>query len=311
MYPLQNMNTSTVFQMPERMIDSAWLGHIPFCMWLIQELKPKITVELGVHNGASLCAMLQASTSLGLDGHFFGVDHWAGDLHSGHLQPSVYWNLRAYQLAKYRHNASLLRKSFDKALDDFSDASIDLLHIDGYHTYDAVKHDFESWLPKLKASGIVMFHDISVIDNNFGVHKLWSELNKDYPTFHFDHSYGLGVACVGPRPQIKSLAELFESESLNDGNLIRSYFTRLGQAIMIFHENETLRHMHNEIKNETLLKSEEISQLKNMVHSLESSLEFAESAERSHLQHIYNLELKLKSCVENNERSSAPPKMLS
>lgn len=37
---------------------------------------------------------------------------------------------------------------------------IELLFIDGDHSYDAVRRDAELWLPKLADGGIVMFHDV-------------------------------------------------------------------------------------------------------------------------------------------------------
>ncbi len=36
---------------------------------------------------------------------------------------------------------------------------IDVLFIDGDHRYEAVKKDFEDWLPLLKAGGFIIFHD--------------------------------------------------------------------------------------------------------------------------------------------------------
>lgn len=48
-------------------------------------------------------------------------------------------------------------KSADMAL--VFDGEIDLLFIDGDHSYEMVKLDVLYWLPKLKENGIVVFHD--------------------------------------------------------------------------------------------------------------------------------------------------------
>ncbi|WP_342479224.1 class I SAM-dependent methyltransferase [Paenibacillus sp. FSL H7-0350] len=68
--------------------------------------------------------------------------------------------------------ASLLRMTFDEAVGTFEDNSIDLLHIDGLHTYEAIKHDYECWLPKLADNSVVLFHDITVRMDDFGVYQL-------------------------------------------------------------------------------------------------------------------------------------------
>ncbi|MEI2642880.1 MAG: class I SAM-dependent methyltransferase [Candidatus Nanopelagicales bacterium] len=46
---------------------------------------------------------------------------------------------------RYPGFSYLMRMYFHEALDHFEDESIDLLHIDGLHTYDAVKEDFTTW----------------------------------------------------------------------------------------------------------------------------------------------------------------------
>ena len=75
--------------------------------------------------------------------------------------------------SKYFKNIELVRSSFDAALSSFKDQSIDLIHLDGFHSYEASKNDFECWLPKLKQDGIMLFHDIASKNNDFGVVEFW------------------------------------------------------------------------------------------------------------------------------------------
>jgi hypothetical protein len=105
--------------------------------------------------------------------------------------------------------------NFHEALDTFQDGSIDLLHIDGYHTYEAVKQDFESWLCKMTANGIILLHDIHVRRDSFGVYKYWEEVKGKFKTMEFVGSHGLGIVFLGEIPD--GLLHKFYTSSLDGG----------------------------------------------------------------------------------------------
>ncbi|MGC3962596.1 MAG: glycoside hydrolase family 99-like domain-containing protein [Rhodocyclaceae bacterium] len=186
-----------------------WVGHIPFAFALTSIMRPRLIVELGTHSGNSYLAFCQAVARLRLETHCVAVDTWEGDDHAGMYGEEVFTRLKRYHDLHYGHFSVLQRMLFDDAVRDIGDASVDLLHIDGLHTYEAVRHDFVTWLPKMSDRGIVLLHDAAIDAPGFGVGKLMDELACRYPTFRFDHSCGLGVVYVGTSPMDATLTSLF------------------------------------------------------------------------------------------------------
>src|SRR5439155_6111886 len=116
----------------------------------------------GALKGDSYCAFCQAAAELKLSTRGFAVDTWRGDLHVGELADQVFADLAAHHDPRYGAFSKLIRADFDSAVSQFQDGTIDLLHIDGCHTYDAVKHDYQTWRPKLSSRAVVLFHDTDV-----------------------------------------------------------------------------------------------------------------------------------------------------
>lgn len=199
------------FWTPDYLDVSAWIEHIPFAFWIIEVLKPKTVVELGVHKGTSYFAFCQAVKYSNINCACYGIDTWQGDEHAGFYEQEIFAKVASHNAEKYSGFSTLIRSTFDEANAYFIDATIDLLHIDGLHTYEAVKHDFETWLPKLSPNAVVLFHDINVRERNFGVFKLWNELKQQYLNFQFDFGHGLGVITIGNAVQ-EELNILFDAD---------------------------------------------------------------------------------------------------
>jgi hypothetical protein len=211
--------------------ESAWLEHIPLAYLLIDLVRPMRAVELGVHFGDSYCAFCQAVLYLGLPTQMFGIDTWRGDKHAGNYGQEVLGLLRQHHDGRYSTFSTLMPMEFDAALSHVSDGSVDLLHIDGLHTYEAVKHDFETWLPKISTRGVILFHDTQDRTGDFGVYKLWAELADIYPHFEFRHGSGLGIVAVGT--ELPERLQSLLSADATETDLIRSHYARLGREISL------------------------------------------------------------------------------
>ena len=201
-----------------------WSGHLPFAADLIDLTKPSVLVELGTHYGESYFGFCQAILERGIQCRAYAVDNWTGDLHTGPYGSAVFEAVSAHNRVFYSSFSTLLRMTFDEAAARFEDGAVDLLHLDGCHTYDAIKHDFETWLPKVSLGGVVLIHDIDIQKGDFGAWRFWEEISSSFPSFAFHQSCGLGVVVNSRGSGVDNafLAELMGAGSDPQG--IREYY---------------------------------------------------------------------------------------
>ena len=239
---------------------NAWIGHLPFAAWVIQATGPKTFVELGTHSGNSYFSFCQSVLEAGFSTKCYAVDTWQGDEHAGEYDDEIFAKVNAHNQEHYAEFSHLLRMNFNDAATNFPDASIDLLHIDGLHTYEAVRHDFETWLPKLADGAVVLFHDTNVHERDFGVWRLWKELQTRYPNnLEFVHSHGLGVLQLNNAPDEKKL-DWLQPNSPEKQALV-SYFAALGSRQT---ERYELRELQQHASNLNLIIAARDSQISNL-----------------------------------------------
>ncbi len=165
-------------------IESAWKGHREFAQWLVRKLQPKITVELGVDHGYSLFTLAENNPGL-----VIGIDLFEGDEHTGSRSGDQAAAVAQFAADNNYQNVRLIKNSFDAVAEQW-DADIDILHIDGLHTQDAVLNDFKRWSPFVSAHGVVLMHDITSFS---AVMQVFVSIAA--PKVAFLHSGGLGVIC--------------------------------------------------------------------------------------------------------------------
>jgi O-antigen biosynthesis protein len=249
---------------------SAWLGHMPFAGWIVREFSPKRFVELGAHFGHSYFSFCQAVLDAGVSTECIAVDTWKGDEHTGPYGEDVFVEFAAHNAEHYEGFSRLLRMPFDDASVCFLDGTIDLLHLDGAHTYEAVRHDFEVWLPKLAPGAVVLLHDINIRHLDFGVWKLWEELQRQYPNnLDFLHSCGLGVLQLNNAPDCKKLEWL--QPNFPSKNRLINYFAALGLRQMERYDFNELKRQTANLHQELAVRNDEIFSLRQKISTIEIS----------------------------------------
>ncbi len=204
-----------------------WASHLPFAADLIAALRPQALVELGVSYGDSYFGFCQAVAEAGAACTCYGVDTFE--------QAAVFQAVSRHNDRSYRSFSHLLRIGFEEALDQFSNESIGLLHMNAFRTYEDARRGFDKWLPKVRAGGVILLHGIAVRSGDHGVWRLWEDLAREFPAFAFRGGHGLGVLRKqGASAENAYLDELFSS-SAEHQERIRRYYALCAERIELEH----------------------------------------------------------------------------
>jgi predicted O-methyltransferase YrrM len=131
---------------------------------VIQETQPKTVVEIGSYLGRSTALIGLGLKRFSPDARFVAIDPHTGDRqHLDRIKVDVLPTEGLFR--QHMRGAGLLemldiRVAMSEEVAAEWSGPVDLLYIDGWHSYDAVKGDAQGWLPHLTDDGLVCFDDV-------------------------------------------------------------------------------------------------------------------------------------------------------
>lgn len=148
----------------------------------LKEKQPKVVVEIGTATGGTLFVFTSISSP---EAKIISIDLPFGRYGAGYLKYRIPL-LKAFATEKQEMELlrldSHLLSTFNKLEEALDGKLIDFLFIDGDHSYQGVKQDFEMYKKLVRPGGFIAFHDIidNDFDKSFGTQIFWKEIKNNF-----------------------------------------------------------------------------------------------------------------------------------
>lgn len=161
---------------------------------------PKIALEIGMAQGGTSFLLKESINTLTL---LVCIDIY---LHNVFILEA--FNKRGCSL-KFLEGSSTEPTIKQSVIDALAGRKLDILFIDGDHSYDGVKADFQSYRDLVADGGLIVFHDIcDDFQTKYGIHsgnytggvpQIWKEVKDSFEHYEFIDQVdqdGFGIGCL-------------------------------------------------------------------------------------------------------------------
>lgn len=186
----------------------------------VQAAQPRVIVEIGTQLGGTLYMWCRTNPQAEL---IVSIDLPAGEFGGGYLpqRGKMYQTFvtdrPTTELALLRCNshAPSTVTTLQRLL---AGRPIDFLYIDGDHTYEGVRRDYELYAPLVRPGGLIAFHDINTHLDDHEVHRFWSELRDHEQIEEIIEApksarFGIGIVTCGRNTALTAQPQHFQRES--------------------------------------------------------------------------------------------------
>jgi predicted O-methyltransferase YrrM len=166
---------------------------------VVQEIAPKRILEIGTNYGGTLflwCSLAPPGAQI------ISVDLPFGEFGGGYPWRKIplYRKFpRDGQELKLIRADSHREETKERVRNILGGEKLDYLFIDGDHTYEGVKRDFEMYSPLVRSGGVIAFHDVAEHRRELacGVDRYWNEVKQNYRHTEWIENPNQGWAGIG------------------------------------------------------------------------------------------------------------------